>query len=67
MTEFHVPGFLMHLASQVESILGPRKYHLHSRIGSEDWYVRVDPLLRQSCVVGVRDPETATWLALRLL
>ena len=67
MTEFRVQGRFMHLAPQVESILGPRKYHLHSRIGSEDWYVRVDPLLRQSCVVGVRDPETATWLALRLL
>ena len=68
MTEFRVTGFLMQLAPQVESILGPKKYHLHSRIGNEDWYVRVDPCRgSEHCFVGVRDPEIATWLALRLL
>ena len=67
MIDFYVEGDFITVAEKIEKIMGPKKFHLHNRIGNEDWHVLLNPDRKPSrCLVMIRDPKMATFVKLKL-
>jgi len=66
--KFYVNDAWQQVARKVEKIMGRKRYHLHNRIGSHDWYVKPAPSMHHPgrCQVGIQDPKMATFIALKL-
>ena len=64
MTEFRVDGWYANIAKEVETLLGPKRFHLHNLIGGKGWQVQHTNFFH--CIVRVDDPKIATWLCLKL-
>ena len=64
MTEFQVEGWYANIAQELETLVGPKRYHLHNLIGGQGW--QVQPTNFANCIVRVDDPKMATWLCLKL-
>lgn len=67
MTEVKIDCGFLWLAKQCEKYIGPRKFHLHNRIGGEGWDVRPDnPSNKGMSIARFDDPKIATYIMLKI-
>lgn len=61
--EFEIDLPFYQAVVEVPRIMGNPLYHLHNQVGSRDWLVRES---QGRVIVGVRDPQMATFIRLKL-